>query len=165
MPYHRRVELRVDYRGDGEIAAQLGPLMLRVLGGIETTHESVDRLLAMLDRILARWPLVGVLVLVEHGTPKPSPEIRRRVDDELRRYGDRIVVGYAFLGLGFWNADAREFAAERAASLGVTVFATATVRELATRVSLELVGVDPEAVERTCEQLRSELRLVDPLKR
>ena len=157
MPYPCRVELRVDYRGDGEIAVELGPLMLRVLNGIETTHESVDRLIAMLDRLLARWPLVGVLVLVEHGTPRPSPEIRRRVDDELRRYGDRIVNGYAFLGLGFWTADAREFAVERAAALGVTVFAASSVRELAIRVGLEMVGVDAELLERSCEQLRAEL--------
>ena len=159
------MELRVDYRGDGELAAELGPLMLRVLAGIETTHESVDRLLALLDRLLARWPLVGVLVLVEHGTPRPSPEIRRRVDDELRRYGDRVVIGYAFLGLGFWTADAREFAAERAAALGVTVFAASSVRELATRVGLEMLGVDAELLERSCEQLRAELGLVDALKR
>lgn len=151
------MELRVDYRGEGELVAELGPLMLRVLNGIETTHESVDRLIATLDRLLDRWTLVGVLVLVEHGTPKPSPEIRRRVDDDLRRYGDRIVIGYAFLGLGFWTVDAREFAVERAAALGTTVFAAGSVRELATRTSLELVGVDPELVERSCEQLRSEL--------
>ena len=151
------MELRVDYRGEGEIAAELGPLMLRVVNGVATTHESVDRLIAMLDRLLVRWPMVGVLVIVEHGTPKPVPEVRRRVDEELSRYGDQLVIGYAFLGLGFWTADAREFATERAASIGGTVFAASSVRELASRASLEMVGVDAELVERSCEQLRAEL--------
>lgn len=150
------MELRVHYRGDGDIVAELGPLLLRVVNGVETTHETVDRLIASLDRLLARWSIVGVLVLVEHGTPKPASEVRRRVDEALGSHGQRIVIGYAFLGLGFWTADAREFAAERAA-LGMTVFAAGTVRELVTRVSLELVGVDPELIVRSCEQLRSEL--------
>lgn len=150
------MELRVDYRADGEIVAELGPLLLRVVNKVETTHESIDRLVALLERLLARWPLVGVLVLVEHGTPQPAPEIRQRADEAMCRHADRLVIGYAFLGLGFWTADARGFAAART-SLGLTVFAAATVPELVSRVSLELVGVDPGLIERSCEQLRAEL--------
>lgn len=151
------MELRVHHHSDGEIVAELGPVLLRVVNEVETTHESIDRLTAVLDALTARWPLVGVLVLVEHGTPKPAPEIRRRADEVMCSYGDRLVIGYAFLGLGFWTADARGFATDRAA-LGLSVFAAGSVHELVSRVSLELVGVDPELIERSCEQLRAELR-------
>jgi hypothetical protein len=150
------VELRVHHRSAGEIVAELGPVLLRLVNGVETTHESIDRLAALLDSLVARWPLVGALILVEHGTPTPALEIRRRADEVMSSHGDRLVIGYAFLGLGFWTADARGFAAERAA-LGLSVFAAGTVHELVSRVSLELVGVDPELIERSCEQLRAEL--------
>ena len=151
------MDLHIHHRSRGELVAEAGPLFLRLVDGVDTTHESVDRLIATLDRMLTRWPLVAVLVVVEHGTPSPAPEIRRRVDDELRRFGDRIVIGYAFLGLGFWTVGAREFAAARAATIGVPVIVANEVRELATRVSLELVGVDPELIERSFAQLRAEL--------
>ena len=141
------------------MVAELGPLFLRVINGVPTTHEDVDRLVAILDRMLLRWPLVALLVVVEHGSPSPSPEIRRRVDDELRRYGERIVIGYAFLGLGFWTVDAREWATERATTLGVPVFVASDVGELASQVSLELVGVDPGLIVRGFGRLRTALGL------
>ncbi|MFO7562454.1 MAG: hypothetical protein R6X02_07410 [Enhygromyxa sp.] len=155
------MDLRIRYRSEGEMVAELGPLFLRVINGVATTYEDVERLVATLDRMLTRWPLVGVLVVVEHGSPSPSPEIRRRVDEELRRYGDRIVIGYAFLGLGFWTVDAREWASERAASLGVPVFVTTDLPELARRASFELVGVDPGLVVQGFERLRAALGLVN----
>lgn len=159
LPYHRRVDLRIRYRGDGEMVAELGPLFFRVINGVSTTHADVDRLVATLDSMLERWPLVAVLVAIEHGTPSPSAEIRRRVDDELRRYGDRIVIGYALLGLGFWTVDARGWARERATTLGVPVLVENGVRELASRVGLELVGVDPDQVVEGFGRLRAALGL------
>jgi hypothetical protein len=153
------VDLRIHYRGDGEMVAELGPLFLRVINGVPTTHADVDRLVETLDRMLDRWPLIAVLVAVEHGSPSPTAEIRRRVDDELRRYGDRIVIGYALLGLGFWTVDAREWATERAATLGLPVVVANDIRELASQVSLELIGVDPELIVRGISQLRAALGL------
>jgi len=149
--------LRIHHRSDGEVAAELGPLLLRVVRGGSTTDEAVDRLVEMLEGMLARWPAVGVLIIVEHGTPRPTPEIRRRVDAVLRRHGERVVIGYAFLGLGFWSFEAREFAAERAAALGEPVFVEVDVEQLARRMSLELVGIDPERIVRTVAQLQADL--------
>lgn len=151
------MELRVRFRSEGELAADVGPLFLRIINGAETTDAAVDRLFAQLDAMLECWPLVAVLVVVEHGTPQPSPEIRLRVDIELRAYGEKIIVGYAFLGLGFWNSAARQFGAERAAALGVPVVVEHSIHELAQRIAFELIGVDAELIERSFEQLRASL--------
>jgi hypothetical protein len=154
--------LQVHYRSDGELVAEVGPLLLRALDGAATTDESVERLATLVERLLVRWPIIAVLVVVEHGTPRPTPEIRRRIDEALGRYSERIVMGYVFLGLGFWTADAREFAAERAATLPMPVFVELSVHELATRIGHELVGVDPELIVRSFEKLRSELGPTGP---
>jgi hypothetical protein len=151
--------LQVHYRSDGEIVAEVGPLLLRAINGAATTHESVEHLFTLVERLLVRWPIIAVLVVVEHGTPRPTPEIRHRIDEALRRYSERIVMGYVFLGLGFWTVDAREFAADRAATLPMPVFVELGVHELATRIGRELLGVDPELIERSFEQLRAELGL------
>jgi hypothetical protein len=151
------VQLLVHHRTAGEIVAEVGPLLLRRVDGVITTDDSVERLRTLVEQLLARWPMIAVLVVVEHGSPRPSADIRRRIDEMLRCYTSRIVMGYVFLGLGFWTADAREFAAERAASLPMPVFVELSVRDLAARIGRELVGVDPELIERSFERLRTEL--------
>jgi hypothetical protein len=154
------VDLHIHYRSDRELVAEGGPLFFRVVNGVETDQAAVDRLVTVLDQLLERRPTVGMIAIIEHGTPTPTPEIRERVDTELRRYGDRIVVGYALLGLGFWATDANEFAAARAAIMDAPVFAERSVTKLASRMAAELIGLDADAVVRSCEQLRASLGLV-----
>lgn|GEM_PF-2330334 len=154
------MDLHIHYRSDREIVAEAGPLFFRVVNGVETDQAAVDRLVMVLDQLLERRPTVGMIAIIEHGTPTPTPEIRQRVDTELRRYGDRLVVGYALLGLGFWAFDANEFAASRAANTDAPVFAERSVAKLAGRMAAELIGLDADAVARSCEQLRASLGLV-----
>lgn len=149
------MELHLHYRSDREVVAEAGPLLVRVVNGVETDQSSVDRLVTTLDSMLARRTLIGMVVIVEHDSPRPSPEIRERVDKELRRYGEQIVLGYALLGLGFWAFDAGGFAAERVASLGTVVLVERELGPLAERMALELVGVDAERLVRRCEALRA----------
>jgi hypothetical protein len=150
------VNPQIRHRQAGEVVAEVGPLLLRIINGAVTTHASVDRLVALLDEMLDRWPVVGVLAVVEHGSPQPNPEMRLRVDDEMRRYGERIVVGYAFLGIGFWSTDARRFGEERAAALGVPVFVETQLEPVVASIVGELDGVDAAAaVVEVVEGLRS----------
>lgn len=153
------MDLRIHHHTEVELVAEAGPLFLRILNGAVTTNTCVDRLLKQLDDMLERWPIVAIIVVVEHGTPHATPEIRRRVDTDLRRYGDRIVVGYALLGLGFWGVDAKQFGAERAAELATEVYVESSLVALAGRLAFDLVGVDPGVIVSTCEQLRAELGL------
>lgn len=157
LAYHAAVELRVRHRSVGQITAEAGPTVLRVVNGVATTPESLDLLLGCFDELLARLPVAAMLVIVEHGSPQPSAAIRQRIDAELRRYGERIVLGYAFLGLGFWNVDSQEFVAERTATVGTPLIVTNTIPELVRRVASELIGLDPGLLEGAIERLRAEL--------
>lgn len=148
------MQLRELHREPGEVVAEAGPLLLRCIHGIESTHAAVDRVVTLVDAMVERWPLVGVIAIVEHGTPQPDPELRRRIDAEMRRYGDRIVVAYGFLGIGYWRADAHAFGTERAAALGVPVIVETELEALAERVANELIGVDPAWLVEIVERLR-----------
>jgi hypothetical protein len=149
------VDAQIRHRQAGEVVAEAGPLLLRIINGAVTTHASVDRLVALLDDMLERWPVVGVIAVVEHGSPQPNPEMRRRVDEVMRGYGERIVVGYAFLGIGFWSTDARRFGEERAAALGVPVFVETELAPVVASVAGELVGVEAAVVVEIIERLRT----------
>lgn len=153
--------LRIHQRTDQEVVAQLGAVVMRVIGAKKTTQVPTVahtlELFELVEQALLDYPIVATLIVVEHGARVPGGEVRRCIDDHLRKYADRMVTGYALLGLGFWAQQARDFAANRARMEGCTILVDISLPRLTERLAQELIGIDPEQLAEVCEQLRGEL--------
>lgn len=150
-------QLRIHQRSDDEIIAQLGAVVIRVVGQIDTTIESIRAVYTTIEAVQRQYPIAGMLVVVEHGAPVPNSDVRRYIDDQLVQHADRLITGYAMLGLGFWAEQARTFAADRSQLQGCTILVDINLEQLAERMARELVGIDPQQLTQACELLRASL--------
>jgi ABC-type amino acid transport substrate-binding protein len=123
-------------------------------GGIAEVEKSIE----LVDTLLARYAAVAFLVVVEHGAPNPEPEERRRMQTSLAEYGDRLVIGYAFCGLGFWASAMRTVLVGISRLAGAPVIAHGSVEATAQHIARELIGLDADVMTALCEQLRADLR-------
>jgi hypothetical protein len=157
-----RSSLRIHSRTPGEIVAQLGPVVIRVVGGYETTEASILGLFDVIAEVLREHPVLAMLVVVEHGSPVPTGEVRRCIDEQLTNYADCVITGYAMLGLGFWAQQARDFAQDRTRLEGCTILVDIELARLVERLASELVGIDAEQLIEVAQQLRAELASAPP---
>ena len=153
------MELSVDIRRRTaqDLLAAAGPLAIRVVAGARTEADDVDRVIALADELLGHYPVVGMLVIVEHGSPIPDGEVRRHMRQAAAHLGQRAVVAFALEGLGFWASTALAVATGLMQFAGNSVMADTNLRVLLDRLALDLVGVDPQALFEICEGLRREL--------
>jgi hypothetical protein len=150
--------LRIHRRKDHEIIAQLGAVVIRLVGGGVTMLAGMFELFEIVEQALRDYPIAATLIVVEHGSPVPGGEVRRCIDEHLEKHADRLVTGYALLGLGFWAQEALDFANNRARLEACTILVDIDLGQLTERLAHELVGIDPEQLAEACEQLRAELR-------
>lgn len=151
------MELTIYHRGRDKILGHSGPMIIGVISDSSSRPSETHHAIALIDSLLADYPAVAFLMAIEHGTAKPDAEDRRNMQAALDRYGDRLVVGYAFCGLGFW-AGATQMALVSISRLaGSAVIAHRSVEATAQHIARELVGVDAEVMTALCEQLRAEL--------
>jgi hypothetical protein len=142
----------------GELLASRGHVLVRYLDGGPTTSEDIDYACGVFDRMLERHPTIAVLVVIEHGTPVPSVSVRSYTAERFGAYNDRVVYGVCMLGLGFWASAAYAALTMIIRNLGkATVVMDTNLEATASRMALELVGLDAKQLVEFCEQLRSQL--------
>jgi hypothetical protein len=151
------VEVVIHRQTPGEYLVSWGPVLVRLLDGGPTTIEDVDLACAVFDRMLERHSTIGAFVVVEHGTPVPPVSVRHYVGERFGAYADRMVSGVCMLGLGFWAKAAYAAVTMMVRLAGKsTVVLDTNLERAASRLALELVGVDPEGLVEFCEQLRAQ---------
>ena len=149
--------LEIHHRTEAEVIASEGPVVFRIINGARTDVEDVARVFEIVDGILERQAAAGLFVAVEHGSPLPSAEVRRFVGERMPLYGERLVVGYALTGLGFWASAARLFTVGLAKLGRITTIIESSTEAIAERMALELVGLDGQALARRVEELRTQV--------
>lgn len=150
------MELLVHKHTDKEVLVERGPLLIRVLDGAATEREDADFACERFTVMLERHSIIASLAIVEHGTPVPTPDVRRYTSERFGAYADRMTFAVVFLGLGFWakTAHAATTPMVRWFSRGNLLMDT-TLPGICHQLARELVGLDPEQLERVCEQLRA----------
>jgi hypothetical protein len=157
------VELRLRYRSEQEICATWGPVVIRICDGAPTHVEDLHRVTKVFDELLETHPNIAMLLVTTHGTALPDGETQRYAKHSLLRYEERLIIVAALLGLGFWAS------ALRAAIAGVmrvlrheNLWMENSVETAISRVTMELIGLDGEALLAAYEQLWAELQRPAP---
>ena len=153
--------LKIHLRDKGKMLASNGPVVYALRNHEATPSDSSDsdvsHAVTLVAELLTRHPTIAMLMVVEHGTAKPGPEERRQMQAALDSWGDRLVMGYAFCGLGFWAGALRTVLLGISRLAGSSVIAHGTVEATARNLAVELIGLDPEQMTRDAELLRAEL--------
>lgn len=150
-------DVHVHRQVPGELLVSHGPVIVRYLDGGPTTTGDVDHACRVFDDMLERHPAIAVLVVVEHGTPVPPAAVSSYIAERFGAYDDRAVFGVCMLGLGFWSSAAYAAMTMIVRLLGrSTVVLDTNLEAAASRMALELVGLDPKQLVDFCEQLRSQ---------
>ena len=139
-----------------EVLASWGPVVIRVLRGVETRAVDIDDACTLFEALLERYPAITCVAVVEHGTPIPSPEIRRYSAERFGSFGSRLVIGIVFLGLGFWASTSLAAAALVMRLVRQDIIVETSVEALTTKLALEFVGLDGEGLAATIEALRAD---------
>jgi hypothetical protein len=155
--------LDVRLRDATEICAIWGPVVIRLLDGAATEPRDIDRVRALLDEATQHWPSIGMLTIAHHGTPVPSVSTVRYSKQLMGNLEDRLVVGVALLGLGFW-AEAGRASVDFLSRISMrrsTFMLGDSVEAVVERMALELVGLEREPLCAACAELERKFRLVD----
>ncbi len=152
------MQLEVAYRSAQEIYGIWGPVVLRIIDGATTEPADIDRLHALLEQALREWPTVGMLLISHHGSPNPSLTTMRYSANVMAEIQDRMVVGVAPLGLGFWAETSRATVSVLMQLVRSTVTLGSSTEAVARKLALELVGIDPDGLAAACELLEREFR-------
>ena len=129
-----------------EVCATWGPLVVRICDGRRTELEDLQRVEAIFDELLTRHRHVGILLVFHHGTPMPAGPTQRYAMDSTRRFGERLVMSAALLGLGFWADATRATLSTLLRLVGATLSIESSVEQAVARLTLDFVGIDPDAL-------------------
>lgn len=152
------VELEVRYRTTQEICATLGPVVIRICDRAPTEVADIDRVEQLFDELLETHKNIALLLVLTHGTALPDSVGQRRAKESMHRYADRLVGVVALLGLGFWASAVRTTLSAIIRMVRQESFALeGSVEEAIERLTMELVGLDGEALLRAYELLWAEL--------
>ena len=152
------MQLDVVYRTEQEIYAIWGPVVVRLIDGAQTEPADIDRLHGLLAGVLIGWPTVGMLLVSHHGSPQPSVATMRYSKNQMADIEDRLVIGIALLGLGFWAETARATASWLMRFAQSSVVLEGSVDDAARRMGMELVGLDAEGLIGACDELERRFR-------
>ncbi len=152
------MEPEIRYRSAHEVCAIWGAVVIRICDGVRTEVEDLERVDKLFDELLATHGAIGMLLVFTHDTPLPTPAAQRYTMSSMSRYGPRLTIAVAALGLGFWASALRStvdmiLRVVRARNAVVEGSAEAAVSRLAN----ELIGIDPDALLSAYEGLWSEL--------
>jgi hypothetical protein len=158
----------IHLRERGKLLASSGPVIYAVrnheAAAADPSNTDAAQTLAVIETLVERHPAIAILMVIEHGAQKPEPEERRKMQAILDQMCDRLIVGYAFCGLGFWAGALRSVLVGISRLSGSPIIAHATVEATAQHLASELLGLDPEQMTRECEALRAELAAELPSK-
>lgn len=153
------MQLDVTYRSELEIYAIWGPVVIRLIDGAATEPADIDRVHGLLAGVLLGWPSAGMLLIAHHGSPQPSFATMRYSKGLTGEIEDRLVIGIALIGLGFWADAARATAAWLMRIAGrSSVVLEGSVEGAARAMAMELVGLDAVGLIGACGELERRFR-------
>ena len=161
MPSRHALDVR--HHDANEITALWGPVVIRMVDGAATEPRDIDRVGLLLEEAIERSPTIGMLTIAHHGTPIPSVATLRYSKQVMGSLEDRLVVGIALLGLGFWAEAGRasvEFLS-RIAMRRSTFTLGDSIEVVVERMALELVGLECEQLCTACVELERRFRARD----
>lgn len=137
--------LAIKHQSDTQVYATWGPVLIRIVDGAATEPADMDRLHALFLELLDEWPTIGMLLVAHHGNPIPSMATLRYANQLMAQLDDRLVIGIALLGLGYW-AEASRTAINILTRLvrGNTFILASSVESAVDKMAFELVGLDRE---------------------
>jgi hypothetical protein len=151
--------LAIKHQSDTQVYATWGPVLLRIIDGDKTDPPEIDRSHGMCLELLDEWPTIGSLLIVHHGSPIPSLATLRYARQLMAGLEDRMVVGVALLGLGYWAQAARVTASFFARlTRGNSMVLAGSVDSAVESMSFELVGIDREQLHSACAELERRFR-------
>ena len=154
------MHLHIHRLDTSQATATLGPVVIRVVRSARTEESDLDFLRVLTDEALAKYPASGMWVVVHHGAPIPSGPVRRYTGQVFTPYKERMSLAYSMLGLGFWASAARAASSVLAKLVGANAPTTTSVEEGAHKLSMDLVGVDPEELVAAHDALLERMQLV-----
>lgn len=151
--------LEIKHLSDTQIYATWGPVLIRIADGATTEPPEMDRLHMLFLELLDEWPTIGMLLVAHHGNPIPSITALRYANTLMGDLDDRLVIGIALLGLGYW-AEASRAAINVLTRLvrGNTYLLAGSVESAVDKMALELVGLDREQLCRVAAELEHQFR-------
>ena len=152
------MRLLVRYQTTREIYAIWGPIVLRLIDGASTEPADIDRVHALLLEVLEQQPSCGMLLIAHHGSPSPSLATMRYSNAVMSDIKDRLVVGIALLGLGFWAETSRATTSALMRLTRSNVALESTPGSAAQRMAMELIGIDPNRLLQACDDLEQLFR-------
>lgn len=152
------VELQIHQLDSGSAVASWGPALMRVIDGGPTRVADIERTHALARERLAELPALGLLAVIHHGSPPPEPAAIRRVTQLFGPIQERLSVGMAIVGLGFWASASRSVAAAMARARAANVAVEPSVEATAERMALDLVGLDAQGLVAAYEQLHARMQ-------
>jgi hypothetical protein len=155
----RAPTLEIRHQTDKQVHATWGPVSIRITDGATTDASEIDRSHVLILELLDTWPTIGSLLIVHHGNPIPSFATMRYAKQRMAGVEDRMVVGVALLGLGFWAEAARVTTSFFARLIrGDTFVLAGSVEATVELMALELVGLDHEQLHSACVELERRFR-------
>ncbi|NVB38426.1 hypothetical protein G6O69_11340 [Pseudenhygromyxa sp. WMMC2535] len=152
MELEAGVEIR--YASGQEIVAVHGPVVIRIVDGLEVTVEHYERLKKVFEDLLGLLPAAGLLMVIHHDTPSPPLTVRRYAAQQIDLLGRQVSVVVVLEGMGFWSTSRRLAAHGVASLLNQASFALERSVEAGIQaMALDLVGVDPDQLQRIYTQL------------
>lgn len=150
--------MQVRYQTDREICATRGPVVIRICDGFRSELDDLRRVEQLFDELLETHAHIAILLVLTHGTPLPDAAAHRYSMESAQRYGDRLVLCVALLGLGFWASTVRATmgAFTRVLRRG-NIWLEGSVERAIERLTTELVGIDADALMTTYKELWDEL--------
>jgi hypothetical protein len=151
--------LAIKHQSDTQVYATWGPVLIRIVDGAATEPADMDRLHALFLELLDVWPTIGMLLIAHHGNPIPSMATLRYGNQLMGQLDDRLVVGIALLGLGYW-AEASRTTINILARLvrGNTFILANSVESAVDKMAFELVGLDREQLCLAATKLERQFR-------
>ncbi len=141
------VEPVIRFRSAQEICATWGAVVIRICDGGRTELDDLARVELLFDELLETRTAIGMLLVFTHETPLPTTATQRYAINSMSRYGDKLVVAVATLGLGFW-ASAFRTSLDAVLRLlrGGNMSMEGNVEAASRRLATELIGIDPDAL-------------------
>jgi hypothetical protein len=151
--------LDIKHRSDTQVYATWGPVLIRIVDGATTEPSDMDRLHVLFLELLDEWPTIGMLLVAHHGNPIPSIATLRYANQLMGQLDDRLVIGIALLGLGYWAEASRAAISFLTRWVrGNTYFLANSVESAVDKMAYELVGLDREQLCLTAAELERQFR-------
>lgn len=151
------MQTQLRYQTERELCATWGPIVIRICDGVRTEIDDLRRLDLLFDELLETRADIAMLLVYTHGTPMPDAVTQQYAVDSMRTHGDRVGLSVAALGMGFWAMTVRTTLDAFARAVGRRIWLDANIEQAIARLSMNLIGIDADALTAVYRELWDEL--------